>query len=284
MLKNTAQLFLGGLALWTMSLACVIPGLQTASPSAPTVDLDLLNTMVAENVSVMITQTAMAASEIVTSETPTPSATPTPTPEPAGSGSLLTKQEDGTTLFIDQRGGYQLSVPAGWLAVRINEQEYLDAWSLAEAADPAVQRSLTGIQNLDPNQFRLFAYDTQDGHIQGGFVTNINIIWDQSNDISLDETGLDTAVDSLVQTVPGVEITSAQITVTSSGIPIGVVTSNWPSQTTVDGATISITQKQVYLSAGTGSLVITFSTTVELKETTLPAFDSMIETIRLSGQ
>jgi hypothetical protein len=284
MLKNTAQLFLGGLALWTMSLACVIPGLQTASPSAPTVDLDLLNTMVADNVSVMITQTAMAASEIVTFETPTPSATPTPTPEPAGSGSLLTKQEDGTTLFIDQRGGYQLSVPAGWLAVRINEQEYLDAWSLAEAADPAVQRSLTGIQNLDPNQFRLFAYDTQDGHIQGGFVTNINVVWDPSNQISLDEAGLNAAVESLVQTVPGMDVTSAQITVTSSGIPIGVVTSDWPSQTTVDGATISITQKQVYLSAGTGSLVITFSTTVELKETTLPAFDSMIETIRLSGQ
>ena len=98
-------------------------------------------------------------------------------------------------------------MPAGWLAVRVNEQEYFDAWTLAETSDPAIQSSLTSIQSQDPNQFRLFALDTQDGHLLGGFVTNINFIWNEQYDMSLeDETDLLAASAALREAIPGLEV------------------------------------------------------------------------------
>src|SRR5258707_14088289 len=91
--------------------------------------------------------------------------TPASTQETTSTGSSLTPQPDGTTLFVDNLARFQLNVSPGWLPVRIDEQEYYDAFSLPAASQAAVQRSLMGIKTLDPRTFRLFIYDLQDGHL-----------------------------------------------------------------------------------------------------------------------
>ena len=114
---------------------------------------------------------------IVPSSTPTSIPTISPTAEIVPSGTTLTVQEDGSTLFVDERAGYAVTVPAGWLAVGVNKQEFLDAFTLP----PEMQTFLLSIQNKDPNTFRLFAVDTLNGHFQDGFFTNMNYIWDAQN-------------------------------------------------------------------------------------------------------
>ncbi|MBI5822747.1 MAG: hypothetical protein HZB18_01875 [Chloroflexi bacterium] len=278
---NTRRALLAAMILLTAILACAVPGLPAASQPTPTVDTRL-DTMVAETVSAALAQTQQAIPTPTIPPTATLEPTITPTPEADTSGSSLTEMENGSTLFSDFNAGYEVNVPAGWLAVRINQQEYLDAWLLAEFSNPAMQRSLSSIENLNPNELRLYAVDLQADHARTGFITNINFIWYEQDDMSLDDdTDLLAVSAALPNALPGLELLTTELTATANGLPIGVNTSKTPV-TTLDNVSIVIFQKQVFIKARAGTLTITLSTTEELKDTILPAFDAMIESIKVS--
>jgi hypothetical protein len=238
--------------------------------------------MVAETVSAALKETANAV-------TPEPSSTPTlppatetatPTTEGSASGSLLTKREDGSTLFSDQRAGYEVTVPTGWLPVRVNEQEYTDAWTLAETADPAIQDALKSIETEDPNRLRLFVVDTQDGHIQNGFVNTIKLVWDEQNDMSLaDQTDIVGTAQALPTATPGLEVVTTELRTTPSGLPVGVITTRIPTVKS-DGSVVVFLQEQVFVDVKQGTLTITLSTTEDFKDTIESVFDGMIAALR----
>jgi hypothetical protein len=272
--------YITGSILFITILACVGPGLS--QPVPPTFDLNLIPTMVVLTANALEAQTAVAALQIPL-ETPTltPAESVSATPRISLSGTSLLLRDDQTTLFTDREAGIELIVPAGWLAVRLNEQEYYDAWILPELSDPAFQRSLANIKDLNPNEFRLFALDVQEGHLLGGFVTNINLFWGENDDMSLDDdTDLQNIADSDSEATPGLDILTTDISVTSSGIPIGVITYK-RSGTTMDGRKLVVFYKQLFVKARTGVLTITLTTTEELRDAVLPAFDAMIETMTL---
>ncbi|MBI3153430.1 MAG: hypothetical protein HYZ21_14960 [Chloroflexi bacterium] len=278
---NMRRALFTALILLTTILACAVPGLPAASQPAPTPDTRL-DMMVAETVSAALAQTQQAVPTPTAPPTSTPEPTATPTPEEDSSGSALTKADDGYTLFADFNAGYEISVPTGWLAVRINQQEYLDAWLLPELTNPALQRSLSSIENLNPDELRLFALDIQEGHAETGFVTNINFLWNEQDDMSLeDDTDLKEIAATLPVALPGLELLSTEISATSNGIPIGMITSKTPA-TTLEGVGIVIFQKQVFVKVRVGTLSITLSTTEELRDTILPTFDAMVESINVS--
>jgi hypothetical protein len=268
------------LILLTAALACVIPGAQTASTIPPTPDTRL-GTMVAETVSAAIELTALA----VPTETPPPTTTPeptvTPTPEISGAGSTLTAQDDGSTLFVDERAGYQITVPTGWLAVRVNEQEYYDAFQLSVLANERLNAALQSIQNLDPNTFRLLVVDIDEEHIQNDIVTNVNLVWDPQNTISFDsEDGLQALADELPSTVQGLTVSSVDIIVPPNGAPYGEIQSEINGLNTA-GAPATLYQKMTVFKLKTGMLVITFTTEGGFTETTLPAFESMLSSLTI---
>lgn len=278
---NTRRALLAALILLTTILACAVPGLPTASQPAPTVDTRL-DMMVAETVSAALAQTQQAVPTPTVPPTATLEPTASPTPEADTSGSALTEMEDGSTLFSDFNAGYEVNVPAGWLAVRINQQEYLDAWLLSEFSNPAMQRSLSSIENLNPNELRLYAVDLQADHARTGFVTNINFIWYEQDDMSLDDdTDLLAVSAALPDALPGLEVLTTELSTNANGLPIGINTSRTPV-TTLDNVSIVIFQKQVFIKVRAGTLTITLSTTEELRDTILPAFDAMIEFIKVS--
>jgi hypothetical protein len=102
----------------------------------------------------------------------------------------LVNQADGSTLLIDRKGGYQITVPAGWLAVRVNEQEYYAAFASDAAADPLIHERLTDIQNASLDHLRLDAIDIRPGHTVNQVITILSVIledrllsleeWDQA--------------------------------------------------------------------------------------------------------
>lgn len=268
------------LILLTATLACVIPGTQTASTIPPTPDTRL-GTMVAETVSAAVELTALAAP----TETPPPTATleptVTPTPEISGAGSTLTAQDDGSTLFVDERAGYQLRVPTGWLAVRVNEQEYYDAFQLSVLANERLTAALQSIQNLDPATFRLFVLDIDEEHIQNDIVTNVNLVWDPQTTISFDtEDDLQSLADELPATVQGLTVTSVNIIVPISGVPYGEIQSEISGLNTA-GVPVRLYQKMAVFKLKTGTLVVTFTTEGGFTETTLPLFDGMLESLSI---
>jgi hypothetical protein len=268
------------LLLLTTALACVLPGQPSASSPPPTPDTRL-GTMVAETVS--------AALEMTQQAVPTPTIPPTSTPEPTAtptseivdsSGSTLSVEEDGTIIFTDERAGYRLEVLPAWLAMRVNQQEYLDAWLLPIASNPAFQRSLGSVQDQDPERFRLFLFDESEEHIDGGFVTNVNFLWNEQEVSLEDETDLMALADALPDSLPGSEVLTVEIRPLENGTKIGIVTSRLEA-VTLDDVAVVLFQKQVFIDLPVGTLAITLSTTETWRETVEPSFDAMLETFTL---
>lgn len=260
-------------------LACVVPGLPTASAPAPTPDTRL-ERMVAETVdaALELTRQAVPTATEVPSATPQPTvtvtlaATATQAPE-----TMLDKNADGSSTFIDLSAKYQMTIPMQWLAVRINAPEYDEALQLPEAANPAIQASLASIKEQDPSVFRLFMLDVAEEHIDGGFVTNINLVWDPQMEVSFaDDTDLKTLAASLPASLKDSEVTGTELKATKNEIPYGVISTRTPS-TAQDGTKMMIHQKLTFFDLPVGTLSITLTTTETWQETIEPSFDAILE-------
>lgn len=281
-MKKYRQMIFATTLLLLTTLACAVPGLSTPTAApAPTTDPAQLEIIIAETVSAAITLTAQVPAPTQPPiSTPKPTATDIPiTPTPV-SQSSLSAQDDGTTLFTDDIAKFQMNVPPGWLPVRIDQPEYYDAFSLPTAADPAVQTALLNIKSQDPNIFRLFIYDLQDGHIQNEFVTNVNIVWTLQGKISLDSVDqLKEIAQSLPASIPNISVKSTSISNNAAGIPLGIIQSEIPGKTS-DGLDRVLVQKQVFINLNEGALTITFTTDQSIEDATLPFFDTMIDTVK----
>jgi hypothetical protein len=276
---NQKRGLLTAVVLGMTALACVVPGLPTASAPPPTPDTRL-ERMVAETVdaAIELTRQAVPTATTIPSATPQPTvtatlaATATQAPE-----TMLDKNADGSSTFIDLSAKYQITIPMQWLAVRVNAPEFEEALQLPEAANPAIQASLASIKEQDPNVFRLFMLDVAEEHIDGGFVTNINLVWDPQMEVSFaDDTDLKTLAASLPASLPDSEVTGTEIKTTTNETTYGVITTRTPS-TTQDGTKIVMYQTLTFFDLSVGTLNITLTTTETWQETVAPSFDAIIE-------
>lgn len=271
-----------------VSLGCAtsIPFLGINSESTPVemVDADTLATLVAESVAQKVTQTlaALPPTLIPTAlptETPLPSPTPTATNTPTQvpypeSGSEFKEDIEGNPTYLDYSGGYTVNLPTDWLAIRPGETEYTAAWSLPEATRPEVQSALQSMQSLDPNSFRLFILDTRAEHAENSFLTNINLLLSPESDATLEEVFAQNVLD-LPKAIPGLVVTDSTVETTTSKQDVGIIISEWDSKLS-SGETVHIYQKQAIFTVKNHSLVITFTSTVDFKDTVLAEFDALL--------
>jgi hypothetical protein len=260
--------------LLLLLLACVIPGLSPTPK--PTAD-NRLQAMLAETVAAAVTQTALAFPP-----TFTPTSTPTFTPEPTITptalpvGSLLIMQEDDSTLFMDQRAGYTIIIPEGWLALRVKEQEFLDALTFVELSDPLVYETLIKVRDADPGVLRLFAADIKDAAVKNEPVATIKLIWDEKRDIPFNsDEDLRSLANELAET-EGMEVTSMDLFITPAQIQFGVIESK-----ITGGDGILTIQKRVFFKGKTGTVYALLTTGLGLKEDIIPAFDVIMDTVKL---
>jgi len=152
---------------------------------APVTNPPAVETSLASTARALAKQTESA--NTATPSTP-PTETPTPTPQISINGTSLEMRADKTALFTDHKAGIQLVIPAGWLPLRVNEDEYYKAFTSAIAsANPAFSDRLTQIQDADLNTFRLDAIDIRDGHAVNGILSDINVIFYAGDTRSLEE-------------------------------------------------------------------------------------------------
>jgi hypothetical protein len=193
----------------------------------------------------------------------------------------LTKLGDGSTLFTDELAHYEIKLPAGWLAMRIDEKEYQDAFLLEEAANIHIQQALLGVQSEDPNVLRLYAIDP--ARVQNEFVTDVRFVLDENRDISLNTDAELQAIAGEVSTSAEVfrfEVTSVKIIKSASGMDFGVIEAK-SSFTGALGVDVPLYRKQVFFNVPPGTQSITLTTVDDIKGTFLPAFDAMLETVRI---
>jgi hypothetical protein len=268
-----------------LALGCVVPGLSTpaAAPppvSTPTTD-NQLPTLVAEMVYSALTQTAQAIPPTSTStstpEPPTPTATSTATP-PVGSS--LTIQGDNSTFFTDERAGYTILIPAGWLVVRANQPEFFNALSTYQSSNLPVYEVLKKIENDDQGVLRLFAIEMQDQAVPGEPIITIKLILDETRGISFNsDQDLQAITDGLVQTTPGMEVIALDILIPPAGTQFGVIES-----TTIGSDDVTTYEKRVYFNGKTGMVYAWLTTGETSRETIIPAFDAIMDTIKMLAQ
>ena len=281
-MKKNRSGILTAVLLWMTALACVLPSTQSASSTTPTPDTRL-ERMVAETVSaaLVLTQQVTPEPTLTPSPTPFPTVTPIVIPETEAVDTTLEKTAEGGNLFSDVSGKYQLSVPAEWLTLRIDGQEFLDAGLLPEVQNPAIQRSLTTIKNQNPDIFRLFMLDINEEHIDGGFVTNINLVWDKQLEVIFNSVvDVEGLANSLKESLKDSEILSTELKTTQSGISMGVITTRTPIFT-ADGVKINAFQKLVFFDLPVGTLSVTLSTTEKWQSVSEPSFDTIIESFNI---
>ena len=252
--------------------------------SVATLGPNALSTVVAGTAAASGTRTAGAnpmtnTPPATSTGTATPTETATRTPQTSAEGTSLGKQEGGTTIFTDYQGGYSVASQPGWTAVRLNEQEFFDAWNQPAASDPKVQNFLNQIQHNDPKTYRLFGFNVLPDYLQDDYLTNFLISWDRNTNDSL-ETYMETLKKEVPKTLLNPKITSTSFGVTAAQIPIGVLEAN-SSVPLISGSTVQIFQRQIFFRAKTGMLFITFTTTVDRKDAMTPSFDWMTDQIRL---
>ncbi len=204
--------------------------------------------------------------------TPTP-IPPTSTPQVSPiSGTSLIVREDRTALFIDHRAGIQLIIPEGWLPIRLNEDEYYKAFTLdVVLSNPDINSHLTAIQDIDMNKFRLDAIDIRDGHTPGGIVSYMNVIFQEDDTRSLEEWLK--AERAQKKPFKGYKFLSSKYPETADGTRVLVIEESWGS-----GSLITY-YRGVFFNLPTGTVVLDFYANLDFKDTVLPDFEQVVNSL-----
>lgn len=267
-MNNKRTFFIALIFLMTI-IACAIPGLPAASAPTPTADTGILSTMVAQTVSAAIVLTEQATA----TATLPPTATATATPRISLYGTSLLLRDDQTYVFTDRQAGIELIIPAGWLPIRVSEQEYLSAFASDAAKDPAILSQLNFIQSLDPAWFRLDAIDIQPGHVFNGGITDINVIFQENDPRSLEEVA--EVEKGNLKPFTNYEFLSSEYQLAANGMNTLMIEERWES---VAGPTY---YRGVFFKTPSGLVVLDFYSPIDFKDTVLPDFEKVVNSLVL---
>jgi hypothetical protein len=269
--------------LLVLVMACALPGLGAPAE----VSEGQLATMVAGTAAAMATQTALA---VPPTETPLPSPTatsaptetPLPSPTPTAMISALSQTSlqgmaDGSVQFMDYKAGVKLFAPAGWTVFRINEQEYYDLWASELVNNPAISDFLGVIQTKNPDHFRLILLDARDEHLDTGFVNYIDVVYNPNDIRTLEEATED---EKKADAFVGTELISEEYGQTSTGLENSTLIKQFDGLTDAN-ETIKVYYKRVYFRVADGIIAIGLQVPDEAKDSVLPEFDQMVDSLMI---
>ena len=180
-------------------LACALPG-QGAQPV-------LVITPGARETE--IANTAQAAAEQIT--VPQSSTTES---SGATTGAIVQQSPDGMAQYTDYDGGFQLTFPDGWLAVRPNSEEFESALAKEGAVNSMLEDQMKYDQTAyDADVDRLFAYALRPD-LKANFVFGFSTVaWNPSDAKPIDSVEMSNVVRDLESSgdLPGFHVTMAQL-------------------------------------------------------------------------
>jgi hypothetical protein len=254
-------------------LACALPG-QTVQP-APVNDPNAISTAVAGTAHAAEQQTQQANPAPATA-TVAPTDVLTPTPKISVSRTSLSIREDQSTLFTDYKAGIQVIIPAGWMALRINEEEYLKAFdSDVVLQNPDINERLTIIRDANPDIFRLDAIDIRPGHIHDGLISDIMVVFEEGDIRSLEKW--EQAERNRFHPQANFKFISASYPQLSNGMRILVIEQTWNA----NGGKNTAYYRGVFFGLPTGTIVLDFQTNFDVKDTILLDFDQVVNSLTL---
>jgi hypothetical protein len=199
----------------------------------------------------------------------------TPTPKISLNGTSLIFNKDQSALFIDHKAGIQLTIPAGWMVFRVNEQEYYDAFtSEVVLANPALSDRLTQIQDVNLDHYRLEAFDIREGHIPNGIISDMNVIFQPGDMRSLEQWAK--AEGNRKSPFKNYRLTSMGYPQTADGTRVLVIEQTWSKD-----QSSKVFHRAVFFSLPTGTVVLDFYTNNAFKDTVLPEFEQVVNSLQV---
>ena len=216
--------------------------------------------------------TALAAFGTAT-PTPSPTETPVPTPKISVYGTSLVTQQDGSVLFVDHTAGIQVTFPAYWLVMRVGEPEYYAAWEKPSMQNASFQDVFASLNNIDPKVLRVIALDTREGHMPGGLVSAINIVFLEGDNRSLEET--EKARRTKSNLCADFKFISSSYSETDNGVRILVTEERCK---VVEG---TVSYRDAYFNVPSGKFHVRFETNFDYKDASLPDFEQVINSLTM---
>ena len=257
---------------WLLLLTLTACGKPVPATNPPAVETSLAGTARA------FAKQTQAILQLSATPAATPTITPTPTPKISLNGTSLIYNEDQSTLFVDHKAGIQLTIPAGWMPFRVNEQEYYDAFtSDVVLANPALNDRLTQVQDMDLEHFRLDAFDIREGHIPNGIISDMSVIFQPGDMRTLEQWAK--AEGNRKSPFKNYRLLSIAYPRTEDGTRVLVIEQTWAKD-----QSSTVFHRAVFFSLPTGTLVLDFYTNNAFKETTLPDFEQVVNSVRLLNE
>jgi len=262
--KLLLSILIGSILLLTISSCRRTP--------TPVVNPPGVETSLASTARALAKQTE-AANPFTATPSPTATQTLTPTPRVSVNGTLLAMNKDGSALFTDQKAGIQLVIPAGWLPLRVNEEEYYQAFtSDVASSNPAIGERLTQIQDADLNNFRLDAIDIREGHTVNGVLSDIYVNFYPGDARSLEQVA--EAEGKKKSAFKNYLFLNRGYPKQADGTRVLIIDRTWTQDQTK-----KIFQRSVFFSLPTGVLVLNLYSNKDFKDTVLPDFEQVVNSV-----
>jgi hypothetical protein len=244
-------------------------------PPAPITNPASIETALASTAKALAQRTETAQGFTATPPV-TPTETLTPTPRVSLNGTSLLIHEDQSALFIDHKAGIQLTIPSGWMPVRVNEDEYYKAFALDVALEnPAIVDVLTDIQDANVNYHRVESIDIRPDHIPDGIVTHFNVLFQEGDIRTLEKW--EQAERNRKSPYAKYRFISSSFPTLENGTRVLVIEESW--QASGDKGTIYY--RGVFFSLPTGTVILDFFTNLDFKDSVLPDFEQVINSLIL---
>ena len=204
-----------------------------------------------------------------------PTKTMTPTPKVSSAGTSLEILEDGSTRFTDHTAGIQLVFPVGWLAIRVGEPEYYQAWDKEAAKNPVFQNIFASMQNTDPNQFRVTAIDTRSAVTYQTF-SKMEVVFAPNDDRPLNEVRIEQT--NRKYPLSKFKLLSSALTKTPGGLDVAIIEFQWESATPDNQIFISY-HRDVIFKAESGTVALQLGTALTEKDRQIPELEKVIDSL-----
>lgn len=222
----------------------------------------------------------------IPTNTPEPTFTPFPSPTATlaaaatpPDGMTLDEQADGSTLYRDYDSGIEMSIPASWVTMSANMEDFQESLAQLSDENPEIASAMQVLSGMDADVFRVIAFDTE--NYTPSYVTNFTVI--QAEDAMSASLPMSTLTEMTAQQLasqyPSATMLGSGVTRTSSGVEAGYLELELPLNLQ-DGTVFEAYQKQYYLTHDAYIIVVTFATPRELGATTVVSFDEIMDQLQ----
>jgi len=281
--KNPFIYILGSVILIFVAACAPTATVPTQQQPISTSNPSVFSTAVAGTAAAFLTQTMEAMpTPTVTLPAPTETPTPIPTSTPTVTATStdvdvnektsLSEMEDNSTQFFDYQAGVKLTIPVDWLAVRLSEQEYLDAKNEA-VEDSVLMHGLEAIQDLDPVIYRLHAFNTQEGYVHEGQGSHIAVLFIEGDTQELE---LIAEVEVQPKDFEGYKFLSFEYQEIADSLEIFALEETWEVISSTE-LQVDVYHKRVVFKVSTGTVYIDLQVPSELSNAILAEVDTMVE-------